>query len=128
MSKYHNIKKQCLSGHIHASKFEADYCNRLLAMQRAGEIQSYKIQVKIPLIVNGQKICDHIVDFLVVQNNGVAEVREAKGMATPVWKLKYKLFQALNLFPYKVIYKNQRRSRCKRRIRQAILKRIKVYH
>ena len=117
MSKYHNIKKRCLSGHFHDSKFEAQYCNRLLAMKQKGEIQDYKVQVEFN-VAEGIK---HRVDFFVVKfedGKVIQEVHEAKGMWTAVARLKKKLFeQKYPYIPYKVIFQNKRRPRCQRKRR-----------
>lgn len=116
MSKYHNIKKTCFSGHKHASKFEANYCNRLLAMKQKGEIWNYLTQVKFEL-AGGIK---HIVDFTVTTKKDTpydvvafhTEVHECKGIWTAVARLKKKLFEEkYPNIPYKVIYKKQRRPR-----------------
>lgn len=99
--KYRNIKRACLSRHEHDSIFEANYCNRLLAMQQKGEIVSYAVQVPFDLTVNGVLVCRHNVDFLVRIKDGLpvvqenTEVHEAKGIRTAAWSIKRKLFQAL---------------------------------
>lgn len=94
MSKYGNIRKQCFSQHLHASKLEANYCNRLLAMRQKGEIGAFDIQVSFDLYgPNRELICTHVVDF-VVWINGRREVHETKGHATDVWRIKKKLFEA----------------------------------
>lgn len=99
--KYLNCKTLCLSKHNHDSRFEADYCNRLLAMQIKGEIYQYGVQVPFDLIVNKILICRHNVDFLVVLtkavvDGGAIQVHETKGIRTAAWSIKRKLFQALN--------------------------------
>lgn len=77
------------------SKFEAGVANALTLMKRAGEIKDFEEQVKIPLVVNGFHICNYYIDFVIKHNDGTTEYREAKGFATDVWKLKWKLFEAL---------------------------------
>jgi hypothetical protein len=64
-------------------------------MVKAGAIKSYRGQVRYGLDVNGIHICDHIVDFVVENNEGVEYVAEVKGFATEVWNLKHKLFKAI---------------------------------
>ena len=115
MNKYHNKKTTCLSRHRHDSKFEANYCNRLLAMQQRGEIKSYKIQHSFDLKIKDELICRHVVDFLVFNNRylegaivlpGDIEAHEAKGFRTDVWEIKRKLFKAVYpTIPYIVISK-----------------------
>lgn len=94
-NKYGNHKVHCLSKHLHDSKLEANYCNRLLAMKQSGDIHDYKIQYKFSMYVNCIHICDHIVDFYICfKINDPFEVHDTKGMKTDVWRIKYKLFQA----------------------------------
>lgn len=86
------------------SRREADYYGQLKLEKKGKLIKDFERQVKYNLEVNGNKICGHIVDFLVTLPCGKKEVREVKGFATDVWDLKRKLFEAL--FPeieYKVI-------------------------
>lgn len=77
------------------SKFEAGKAQDLEFLVRAGEIKEFKEQVKIPLIVNDLVVCDYYIDFVVTHNDGTVEYIETKGYATDVWKLKWKLFEAL---------------------------------
>lgn len=103
-AKYNNLKCTCNLGHKHDSRGEAQYCNELQIMTRAGHIKSFQIQVMYDLCVNGKKICGHRVDFVVETNDGSIEVREFKGFATNEWAIKHKLFEALfPEIPYKVI-------------------------
>jgi len=108
MSKYNNRKTYCLMRHLHDSKFEAGYCNRLLAMKQSGEIQHYDVQVPFWL-PGGIK---HIVDFVVKPGPDFSrEVHETKGFFTAVARLKKKLFEEKYPdIPYKVIYQNKRRK------------------
>ena len=116
MNKYRNKNQKCFKGHIHDSKFEAEYCNRLLAMVQRGEIGYYEIQSSFDLFANGQLICRHIVDFLVFKKAYVEgsassdlEAHEVKGFKTEAWRLKRKLFMAnYPNIPYKVISRGDR--------------------
>jgi len=94
-TKYHNKSSKCRAGHYHPSILEANYCDELALLVKAKEIKSYIGQVRYDLSVNGVHICDHIVDFEVTHNDGRIEVRETKGCATAVWKIKHKLFLAI---------------------------------
>lgn len=93
--KYKNKWTICGQGHNHQSKIEAEYCNRLFLYQKINEIQSYKNQIKIPIIVNEKLICNHIIDFEVVNKNGIKEWHEVKGFETKDFKIKRKLIEAL---------------------------------
>lgn len=77
------------------SKFEAGKAQELELRKKAGEIKDFKEQVKIPLIVNDLVVCDYYIDFVIEHNDGIIEYCETKGYATDVWKLKWKLFEAL---------------------------------
>lgn len=62
---------------------------------KAGEIMHYDRQVKIPLDFNGYHIANYYIDFVAYRTDGVTEYIEAKGMPSEVWRLKWKLFEAL---------------------------------
>ena len=99
MPRVKNYKRnQCKQGHWHHSIKEANYCNKLELLKRAKEIKGYQTQVKFEFIVNNQKICSHIVDFVVENNDGSKEVHEVKGWAQDIWRIKRNLFVAL--YPY----------------------------
>lgn len=85
----------CQQGHSHYSVGEAQYCNKLHFLQKAGEIRSYKNQKTYDFYVNGVKICSHRVDFVITNNDDSIEVHEYKGFATQLWYLKHRLFKAL---------------------------------
>lgn len=88
---YYNTKKVGKND----SKFEAGKAQELELRKKAKDIKDFKEQVKIPLEVNGYHICNYYIDFVVEHNDGDIEYIETKGYATDVWKLKWKLFEAL---------------------------------
>lgn len=94
-SKYGSRSCRCMSGHLHHSRGEAGYCTKLELLRRAGEIRSYKPQVRYSLDVNGKHITNHYVDFEVVLKDGRKRVEEYKGFGTDTWRLKKLLFEAL---------------------------------
>jgi hypothetical protein len=94
-TKYRSKRSICSNGHYHPSKLESGYCDMLDMLVKDGEIKDYKSQVTYTFIVNKQKICSHIVDFVVTTNDGSQEVHETKGYAHAVWNIKRKLFEAL---------------------------------
>ena len=105
--KYSNVSAQCWNKQhaVHASILEADLCNQLNIMKKTREIQSYVTQYKIELIVEGQRIANHYVDFCVSYAHGRVEFWEAKGYPTQEWELKRKLTRALYPdIPYIVKY------------------------
>ena len=97
--KWTTAKKQEYNGRLFDSKFEASQAYELDMRKKAGDIKDYKTQVNIPLIVNGYKICDYRIDFIVEHNDGTREFIETKGVAFPVWKIKWRLFEALFTSP-----------------------------
>lgn len=77
------------------SKFEAGKAEELELLKKAKQIKDYQTQIVIPLIVNGFTVCTYKIDFVIEHNDGGLEYLETKGYATDVWKLKWKLFEAL---------------------------------
>lgn len=67
----------------------------LAMLKKNGDIKEYVIQPRFDMIVNNEKICTHIPDFLVTRQDGTKEVHECKGYEHPTWNLKRKLFEAL---------------------------------
>ena len=94
--KYNN-KVTRYGNQTYQSKLEADYAQQLDIMMKAGEIQDWNGQVRYRLEVEGKKICDIIPDFWVKTKHGAEEIHETKSWATqtPVWRVKWKLMQAL---------------------------------
>jgi len=94
-NKYHARRSGCGKNHIHDSAGEARYCDELGLLELTREIKSYETQVYFNLHgVDGSPITRHKVDFLVQKKDGSQEVHEYKGVETPEWKLKKKLFEA----------------------------------
>lgn len=93
-NKYRAVK-QTYNGRSYDSKKEAIYASSLDWRKKAGEIKEIIPQYKIELYVNSVKICNYYVDFKVVLPNGDIEFHEVKGFETDVWRLKWKLTQAL---------------------------------
>jgi hypothetical protein len=81
-------------GRTYHSKLEANFAARLNILKLAGEVWDFWPQVKVPLKVNGVRVCWYTVDFLVWFTDGREIWYEVKGMATPVGNLKVKLFRA----------------------------------
>ena len=96
-------------GVVYDSKAEAAYAARLDRMVEDGEVSDWDRQQKWPLKVNGVKVCTMIPDFVVWypaddRDEARMELHEVKGFATPVYRLKRKLFEALHPdVPYVVI-------------------------
>lgn len=97
-SKYHNIKTE-YNGIKYDSKKEAQFAQDLDMLKRAGEIKDWKRQIAFKMVVEGEIICRHYVDFEIEHNDGSKELVEIKSKSTmtPLWKLKKKLLYALFL-------------------------------
>ncbi len=80
--------------HSHDSKFEATVCGEFAFQKTAGLIKDFRVHLKKPLMVNGIKVCDYIVDFEIENNDGTIEYVEAKGLWLGDSKLKSKIFAA----------------------------------
>lgn len=93
-NKYGNVG-QTYDGIAYHSKKEAVYAEELALRKKAKDIKDWKRQVKISLDVNGYHICNYFIDFVITHNDGVLEYVEVKGFSTDVWRLKWKLFEAL---------------------------------
>lgn len=92
---YSNAKKTEYNGYLYDSKLEASYAADLDLLIKAGEIKSFDRQVNLDLEVNGYVVCQYRIDFIIHHNDDTLEYVETKGVATDVWKLKWKLFEAL---------------------------------
>ncbi len=91
----------CHLGHVHDSRKEAEHCDKIELLRRNGKFKTVRTQASFPLFAAGPDgerihIGNHIVDQLVTHLDENQEVFETKseGTATPVWKLKKKLFEA----------------------------------
>lgn len=111
-SKYHAKKTPCLYGHIHASAKEANRCNELHLLLRAGEITDLDTQRSFVLIpaqyryeerygktgkrLKDKKIlleqaCVYLADFVYHLKDGTLVVEDCKGCKTKEYKIKRKL-------------------------------------
>lgn len=93
-SKYKAVK-QTFNGRSYHSRLEATYAANLEHKRKAGIISKITPQFKIDLRVNGVHIANYFIDFRVDYPDGSIELIEVKGFETDLWKLKWKLTQAL---------------------------------
>lgn len=83
------------NGWWYQSKKEMEYAKELDFRKKAGEIIHIKPQYKIPIVVNSVFICSYYVDFRVELKDGTIQYHEVKGMVQELWRLKWKLVNAL---------------------------------
>lgn len=93
MNKYQNVHTE-VDGIVFASKKEAKRYGELRLLERAGQITDLRLQPRFPLRVNDVLIATYVGDFH-YQEKGQWVVEDTKGVQTPVFKLKAKLFKAL---------------------------------
>ena len=103
-SKY-GAQRTEVDGITFASKKEARRYGELKLLERAGEIRNLELQPRFPLRVGDVLVCTYVGDFAYCTrplpgalNVGEFVVEDAKGFKTPEYKLKAKLFKALNGF------------------------------
>lgn len=77
------------------SKKEAMRWQELLHLEAAGMIAKLERQVAIPLTVCGIKVATYRADYM-YEMDGQTVVEDAKGYQTDVFKLKWKIAQALH--------------------------------
>lgn len=77
------------------SRREAERYGNLKLLLRCKEIANLRLQVEYPIKVNDQHVCTYIADFVYDDlATGQEVVEDAKGMSTPVYRLKKKLLKA----------------------------------
>ena len=106
-----NAKKTEFMGIKFDSKWEAERYGQLVAMERAGIVRNLERQVRYNILVNEQKICQYVADFVYEQTKLDSDeyeqiVEDAKGVETPEFKLKKKLMKAVFNIEIKVSKKN----------------------
>lgn len=98
MSKYRS-RKTIVDNITFDSQAEADYYRRLKLLQRSGEIKEFKLQPTYVLqegYKRGKRKVQPITykaDFLVTHKDGRQEIIDIKGVLTPVYRLKKKMFE-----------------------------------
>ena len=97
-NKY-NAKKTEFMGFKFDSKWEAERYGQLSSMSLAGVVKDLQRQIKYDIVVNDQKICRYIADFvyILVNEDGSEEkiVEDAKGVQTTDFIIKKKLMKAI---------------------------------
>lgn len=92
-NKYGAVK-QTYDGYNYDSKLEARYAQELDLRVKAKDITSWERQKTLHLTAHGKPICTYRIDFVINHNDNSIEYVELKGFETPVWRLKWKLFEA----------------------------------
>ncbi len=108
-SKYGNIKTQ-VDGIKFDSKAEARlYLDKIKTRLLAGEIDRLTFQPKYPIVINGIKVCDVVLDFAFRElSSGEVRHVDYKGRDNPLSKLKRKLLEAQYKIQVEVVTKESR--------------------
>jgi hypothetical protein len=93
-NKYRN-EPVTVDGHRFQSKREARRYAELKTLEKAGTISNLELQPRFPISVNGVHVCAYYADFCYVDSQGRRIVEDAKGLKTPVYRLKKRLVEAL---------------------------------
>ena len=93
-NKY-NARRVEVDGERFDSQHEANIHAELLLLQKQGMIRNLERQVIFRLIVEDCFICKYIADFQYYLQNNDLVVVDAKGVRTPVYRLKRKLMKAI---------------------------------
>jgi len=101
-NKY-GAKRKEFNGRSYMSRGEAGYAQELEYRRKAGEIVEIVPQYRLSLDVNGYHIANYYVDFKVTLADGSEELHEYKGFETDVWRMKWKLTEALYGDQYKLV-------------------------
>lgn len=84
-----------VDGILFASLKEAQRYCLLKVLEKAGKIKWLQLQERLPIEVNGVKICTYVCDFTYFDSKNGMVREDVKGMRTPVYKLKKKLVEAI---------------------------------
>ena len=90
-SKYGAIKTE-IEGIMFDSKHEAARYQELRLLEQVGEIENLRLQVPYELIAKSKygRSIKYVADF-VYERNGLTVVEDAKGVRTPVYRLKKRM-------------------------------------
>jgi hypothetical protein len=93
-SKYNSVK-QTYNGYSYDSRLEAAHAQQLDFMIKGKQVKKWERQHKISLDLNGIHLANYFIDFKVYFTDGTIEYHEVKGAETMLWRLKWRLTQAL---------------------------------
>lgn len=101
--KYGNRKTVC-DGITFDSEREAKRYRELTFLERVGQISELELQPRFPISIAGVPIrytsgrqVTYVADFRYRDSSGRVVVEDAKGMRTPVYKLKRALVEAMGV-------------------------------
>lgn len=120
-NKFYSRKTPCLQGHMHASGLEAERCNELHLMQKAGLISNLEVQ-KPYLILKAQKYQNMPNERSIVYNadfvyteNGLTIIEDTKGMKTKDYIIKRKFIKKLYCTDGRTVFREYIQTKSKSR-------------
>jgi len=96
LNKYRNIRTANNDGTMSDSRKEARIDAQYQVLLRCGQLTKVERKKRFPIIIGGIKICDYECDWCITDTAGNSTVIDAKGLKTPVYRLKKKLMKALH--------------------------------
>lgn len=86
----------CLTNHYHRSGLEGKVCDELRLRKIAGDIIDYVVEKNYELESYGMPLgISYRADFVTEEKDGTTEIIDAKGIFFPLFKLKWRLMQAM---------------------------------
>lgn len=108
--------ERTFNGIVYASKLEKEHAVKLYMLAKAGKIKDLREQVRIPLIVEGEKICTYIADFVFTDTaTGKQVIHETKGFLTNEAKIKYKLYEVTTGEKITLVYAKEKKKVSKKK-------------
>ncbi|MFF2449341.1 DUF1064 domain-containing protein [Neobacillus sp. NPDC058068] len=107
-NKYGN-KQVIVDGHKFDSIAESKYYGQLQWLKQAKQIKDFKLQPRFLLLEsykkNGKTVrkTEYVADFEIHNLDGSVEIIDVKGVETPVFRLKKKMFEARYEHTLKVV-------------------------
>lgn len=101
-SKFRNIGTM-VDGLWFQSRLEAKRYSELKLLEKAGAITALRLQPRYPLMLDGVTICEYRADFSYVVPGQGSVTEDAKGVETPIFKLKRKFFEAQYKRPIHIV-------------------------
>lgn len=94
--KYRNVPT-VIDGYRLDSKAEAKRYGELRLLEQARQIRGLTVHPRYPLEVNDVLVCTYEADFSYTMNgNWVPVIEDVKGVKTPAYRIKKKLFEAIH--------------------------------
>jgi len=94
MANKYGAKRTTVDGIKFHSKGEAGRYSTLKILERGGGISCLELQPKYPIVINGVRVCNVILDFRYIQDDRLV-VEDFKGVDTAMSRLKRKMVKAM---------------------------------